>query len=117
MENAREKIGNYFFAAALIVKQKSCFSLNDSHSFNRAAAAHPQHWQHDAVLRWNFCKKSSGTSLDLPRLHVAFIFVLCASVALRVTQLSAIKSDHGIQIGRAGMRAAAEWNLPSPCTW
>jgi hypothetical protein len=75
------------------VKQKSCFSLNDSHSFNRAATAHLQHWQRDAVLRWNFSTKSSGTSLDLPRLHMAFIFVLWASVALRVTQLSAIKSD------------------------
>src|SRR5271154_3253294 len=102
------RLRNYFFAAALIVKQKSCFSLNDSHSFNRAANAHPQHWQHGAVFRWNFSKKSSSTSLDLPCLHTAFIFVLCASVALRVTQLSAIKPDNRIQIGRARMRAVAE---------
>ncbi len=43
-----------------------------------------------AVARWNLCEKASTTSLDLLRLHMAFIFVLCASVAVEVTQLSAI---------------------------
>ena len=83
-----------FFGAALIVKQKSGFSLSDSHSFNRADTANPQHWQYNAILRWNFFKKASSTSLDLLRLHMAFIFVLCASVCVLVTQQSAIKSDN-----------------------
>jgi hypothetical protein len=68
--------------------------LNDSHAFNRANTAHKQHWQQDAVTRWNFCKKASRTSLDLLRLHIAFLFVLCPSVSEQVTQLSAIKSDN-----------------------
>ncbi len=34
-------------------------------------------------------EKASLTSLDLLRLHMAFIFVLCASVAIEVTRLSA----------------------------
>jgi hypothetical protein len=83
-----------FFAAALILLQKSSFSLNDSHAFNRADTAHKQHWQQDAITRWNFCKKASRISLHLLRLHIAFIFVLCPSVALEVTQLSALKSDN-----------------------
>jgi hypothetical protein len=83
-----------FFVAALILLQKSSFSLNNSHAFNRANTAHKQHWQQDAVMRWNFCKKASHTSLHLLRLHSAFLFVLCASVSVRVTQLSAIKSDN-----------------------
>jgi hypothetical protein len=83
-----------FFAAALILLQKSSFSLNDSHAFNRADKAHTQHWQQDAVTRWNFCKKASRISLHLLRLHIAFIFVLCPSVSVQVTQLSAIKSDN-----------------------
>jgi hypothetical protein len=70
-----------FFEAALILLQKSSFSLNDSHAFNRANNAHRQHWQPDAVTRWNFCKKASRTSLHLLRLHIAFIFVLCPSVS------------------------------------
>jgi hypothetical protein len=83
-----------FFEAALIPLQKSSFSLNDSHSFNRPDNVHTQHWQQDAVRRWNFCKKASSTSLDLLRLHIAFLFVLCPSVSVQVTQLSAIKSDN-----------------------
>jgi hypothetical protein len=70
-----------FFAAALIPLQKSSFSLNDSHAFNRADNAHRQHWQQDAQKRWNFCKKASSTSLDLLRLHIAFLFVLCPSIS------------------------------------
>jgi hypothetical protein len=94
-QNARERdSAEIFFRAALIMKQKSRFSVSDSHAFNRADTADPQHWQHNAILRWNFCKKASGTSLDLLRLHMAFIFVLCASVCVLVTQLSAIKSDN-----------------------
>src|ERR1700690_2876354 len=83
-----------FFAVALILLQKSSFSLNNSHAFNRADTAHKQRWQEDAVKRWNFCKKARRTSLDLLRLHSAFLFVLCPSVSVRVTQLSAIKSDN-----------------------
>jgi hypothetical protein len=83
-----------FFVAALILLQKISFSLNNSHAFNRANTSHKQHWQQDAVMRWNFCKKASHTSLHLLRLHSAFLFVLCPSVSLRVTQLSAIKSDN-----------------------
>jgi hypothetical protein len=63
--------------------------LNDSHAFNRAKHANKQHWQHNRLSRWNQQEKASTTSLDLPRLHIAFIFVLCASVAVEVTQLSA----------------------------
>jgi hypothetical protein len=70
-----------FFVAALILLQKSSFSLNDSHAFNRPDSAHRQHWQEDAVTRWNFCKKASRISLHLLRLHIAFIFVLCPSVS------------------------------------
>ncbi len=81
MQNTGERdSAENLFAAALIVLQKSSFSLNDSHSFNRADTAHQQHWQQDAISRWNFCKKASSTSLDLLRLHIAFIFVLCPSV-------------------------------------
>jgi lipopolysaccharide/colanic/teichoic acid biosynthesis glycosyltransferase len=80
--------------AALILLQKSSFSLNDSHAFNRPDEPHTQHWQQDAVTRWNFRKKASRISLHLLRLHIAFIFVLCASVAVLVTRLSAIKSDN-----------------------
>jgi hypothetical protein len=76
-----------FFAAALILLQKSSFSLNNSHAFNRADTAHKQRWQEDAVTRWNFCKKASRTSLDLLRLHDAFLFVLCPSVSVRVTHV------------------------------
>jgi hypothetical protein len=75
--------------AALILWQKSAFSLNDSHAFNRAKHANKQHWQHNPLSRWNLREKASTTSLDLLRLHMAFIFVLCASVAVEVTQLSA----------------------------
>src|ERR1700722_12306808 len=64
------------------------FSLNDSHAFNRANHTYTQHWQRDAVSRWNLKQKASRTSLPLPRLHSAFLFVLCASVAVEVTQLS-----------------------------
>ena len=74
--------------------QKSSFSLNNSHAFNRADNAHKQRWQADAVMRWNFCKKASRTSLDLLRLHDAFLFVLCPSVSEQVTQLSALNSDN-----------------------
>jgi hypothetical protein len=80
--------------AALILQQKSAFSLNDSHAFNRAEHAYTQHWQRDAISRWNLRKKASSTSLDLLRLHIAFIFVLCPSVAVEVTRLSAFKSDN-----------------------
>jgi hypothetical protein len=31
-----------FFCVALILQQKGCFSLNDSHSFNRANVAYTQ---------------------------------------------------------------------------
>jgi hypothetical protein len=75
--------GDFFFSAALILLQKSSFSLNDSHAFNRSDTAHEQHWQHDAVTRWNFCKKTSRTSLDLLRLQSAFLFVLCPSVSVQ----------------------------------
>ncbi len=71
-----------FFWAALLAQQKSAFSLNDSHSFNRRNYAHPQHWQHDAALRWNFSQKASFTSLVLLRLHSAVLFVLCPSVSV-----------------------------------
>jgi hypothetical protein len=70
-----------FFMAALILLQKSSFSLNNSHAFNRANRVHTQRWQHDAVKRWNFCKNASRISLHLLRLHIAFIFVLCPSVS------------------------------------
>jgi hypothetical protein len=83
-----------FFSAALILLQKSIFSLNDSHAFNRPDKPHKQHWQRDAAKRWNFYKKASTTSLDLLRLHIALRFVLCPSVFLQVTQLSAIKTDN-----------------------
>ena len=39
-------------------------------------------------------KKSDSISLDLLRLHIAFIFVVCVSVADEVMQLSAFKSDN-----------------------
>ncbi len=71
-----------FFPAALLAQQKSAFSLNDSHSFNRRNHAHTQHWQHDAALRWNFSQKASFTSLVLLRLHSAVLFVLCPSVSV-----------------------------------
>ena len=51
--------------------------------------ANKQHWQHNPRSRWNLREKANVTSLDLLRLHMAFIFVLCASVAVEVTQLSA----------------------------
>jgi hypothetical protein len=79
----------FYFWAALILQQKSAFSLNDSHAFNRAKHANRQHWQYNPRSRWNLREKASITSLDLPRLHMAFIFVLCASVAVEVTRLSA----------------------------
>jgi hypothetical protein len=84
----------FSFRAALILQQKSAFSLNDSHAFNRADDAYTQDWQRDTASRWNLNKKTSRTSLHLLRLHIAFIFVLCASVAFEVTQLSALKSDN-----------------------
>jgi hypothetical protein len=68
--------------------------LNDSHAFNRAEHAYTQYWQHAALLRWNLIEKASTTSLDLPRLHIAQLFVLCASVADEVMRLSAFKSDN-----------------------
>jgi hypothetical protein len=82
------------FEAALILLQKNAFSLNDSHAFNRVEHTYTQHWQRDAVPRWNCKQKASRISLPLPRLHSAFLFVLCASVAVEVTQLSALKSDN-----------------------
>jgi hypothetical protein len=82
-----------FFASALILQQKIGFSLNYSHPFNRPRIANKQHWQRDAVNRWNLCRKESNTSLHLLRLHDAFLFVLCASVAVRASRLSAFKSD------------------------
>jgi hypothetical protein len=39
----QSQLKNFYLLAALIVLQKSAFSLNDSHSFNRAEHAHPQH--------------------------------------------------------------------------
>jgi hypothetical protein len=72
-----------FSAAALILQQKTCFSLNDSHAFNRLEAAYRQHWQQDTATRWNFCKKSPSISLDVLRCHIAFLFVLCPSVCVQ----------------------------------
>jgi hypothetical protein len=86
---ARQRGAVFYFLAALILQQKSVFSLNDSHAFNRAKHTNRQHWQHNPLWRWNMSEKASPTSLDLLRLHMAFIFVLCASVAVEVTQLSA----------------------------
>jgi hypothetical protein len=88
-EAVRERVRFFYFMAALILQQKSVFSLNDSHAFNRSDHAYAQHWQYDALSRWNLREKASSTSLDLPRLHTAFIFVLCASVADVGKQLSA----------------------------
>jgi hypothetical protein len=92
--NTPESLPEISFRAALILQQKSAFSLNDSHAFNRADDAYTQDWQRDTASRWNLNKKTSRTSLHLLRLHIAFIFVLCASVAFEVTQLSALKSDN-----------------------
>jgi hypothetical protein len=93
-KHARSFRRKFSFRGALILQQKNTFSLNDSHAFNRADDAHTQDWQRDTVSRWNLNKKTSSTSLHLLRLHIAFIFVLCASVAFEVTQLSAFKSDN-----------------------
>ena len=92
--NTPESLKEISFRAALILQQKSAFSLNDSHAFNRADDAYTQDWQRDTASRWNLNKKTSRTSLHLLRLHIAFIFVLCPSVSLQGTQLSAIKSDN-----------------------
>ena len=45
--HARRGGAIFYFLAALILQQKSAFSLNDSHAFNRAKHANKQHWQHD----------------------------------------------------------------------
>jgi hypothetical protein len=92
--NTLELLQEFSFRTALILQQKSAFSLNDSHAFNRADDAYTQDWQRDTASRWNLNKKTSRTSLHLLRLHIAFIFVLCASVAFEATQLSALKSDN-----------------------
>jgi hypothetical protein len=88
------EVKSAYFGTALILEQKRAFSLNDSHAFNRADHAHKQHWQQDAMTRWNLRRKSSSTSLDFLRLHIAFIFVLCGSFADEGMQLSAFKSDN-----------------------
>jgi hypothetical protein len=43
VEDAGRQVSKFYFAAALILQQKSAFSLNDSHSFNRAEYAYTQH--------------------------------------------------------------------------
>jgi hypothetical protein len=39
----QSRLKKFYLLAALLVLQKSAFSLNDSHSFNRAERAHMQH--------------------------------------------------------------------------
>jgi hypothetical protein len=68
---------------ALFLLQKTIFSFSDSHAFNRADGAYPQVLQQEYNLRWNLSRKWRSSSLDLPRLHAAPIFVLLASVSSR----------------------------------
>jgi hypothetical protein len=103
--------------AALILLQKNAFSLNDSHAFNRADHAYPQHWQHDAVLRWNCCQKAAIVSLDLLRLHMAFIFVLCASDTLKGRNCRPSNLTIECRPDALGSAPLLDDDLPSPCNW
>jgi hypothetical protein len=62
-------------------------------------------------------KEQASPSLDLLRLHIAFIFVLCASVADEVMRLSAFKSDNRNQTDALGCALLLDEDLLSRFTW
>jgi hypothetical protein len=88
---AAQKGEEFQSEAAPILLQTPPFSLNNSQTFNRLQHAQRQQRQHNSNSRWNTRKKIDTISLDLPRCHTAVLFVLCASVLIKETQLSALK--------------------------
>jgi hypothetical protein len=87
-----EESAKFSLQAALNMQQLPPFSLKDSHTFNRLQHANNQDWQRDSTLRWNKRKKIATISLDLPRLHTPFIFVLCASIPIEGTRFVGLET-------------------------